>query len=265
MQPVEPQRLIARARILGDRIDTAGLERKDTLSINPLAFRAGRGFAVVFRYGVVVTVGLSPIEEDEIAAGLRMRVRSPLTRPEEETATIEIAPEHDDQVVPGGKIAIRQLTPERLIVIADILAKSTALAQNEIEVAAVFDLIEPLARRLAEKGRASGGRRAILKHIGSTLLVQHRVSGRVAVEEKPDVLWDQSGLERLYARTEDEYELRERTATLHRKLAVISETATVLTDLIQTNRSLRLEVVVVLLIALEIAINLLPLAHALNR
>jgi uncharacterized Rmd1/YagE family protein len=265
MQPVEPQRLIARARVLGDRIDTAGLERKDTLSINPLAFRAERGFAVIFRYGVVVTVGLSPIEEDEIAAGLRMRVRSPLTRPEEETATIEIAPEHDDQVVPGGKIAIRQLTPERLIVIADILAKSTALAQNEIEVAAVFDLIEPLARRLAEKGRASGGRRAILKHIGSTLLVQHRVSGRVAVEEKPDVLWDQSGLERLYARTEDEYELRERTATLHRKLAVISETATVLTDLIQTNRSLRLEVVVVLLIALEIAINLLPLAHALNR
>ncbi|MGH1570384.1 RMD1 family protein [Methylobacterium sp. P31] len=264
-QSAEPQRLIARARILGDRIDTAGLERTDTLSINPLAFRAGGGFAVVFRYGAVVTVGLSPIEEDAIAAGLRTRVRSPVTRPEEETATIEIGPDHDDHVTPGGRIAIRHLTPERLVVIADILAKSTALAQNEIEVAAVFDVIDPLARRLAETGRASGGRRAILKHIGSTLLVQHRVSGRVAVEEKPEVLWDQPGLERLYARIEDEYELRERTTTLHRKLAVIGETATALTDLIHTNRSLRLEIVVVLLIALEIAINFLPLVHTLKR
>ncbi len=60
-------------------------------------------------------------------------------------------------MTPGGRIAIRHLTPERLVVIADILAKSTALAQNEIEVAAVFDVIEPLARRLAETGRASGG------------------------------------------------------------------------------------------------------------
>ncbi|MGH1588060.1 RMD1 family protein [Methylobacterium phyllosphaerae] len=263
--PVEPQRLVARARILGDRIDTAGLERSDTLAINPLAFKVGCGFAVVFRYGVVVSVGLSPIEEEAMAAGLRPRVRSPVTRPEEETATVEIGPDHDDQVVPGGRIALRQLTPERLIVIADILAKSTALAQNEIEVAAVFDVIEPLARRLAETGRASGGRRAVLKLIGSTLLVQHRVSGRVAVEEKPEVLWDRPGLERLYARLEDEYELRERTATLHRKLTAIGETATVLTDLIHTNRSLRLEVVVVLLIALEIAITFLPLVHAVRR
>ena len=31
-------------------------------------------------------------------------------------------------------------------------------------------------------------------------LVQHRVSSHVAVEEKPDVLWDRPDLERLYAR-----------------------------------------------------------------
>ena len=79
------------------------------------------------------------------------------------------------------------------------------------------------------------------------------------------MLWDRPGLERLYARLEDEYELRERTATLHRKLTVIGETATVLTDLIHTNRSLRLEIVVVLLIALEIAITFLPLVHAVRR
>ena len=66
--------------------------------------------------------------------------------------------------------------------------------------------------------------------------MQQRVSGRVAVGEKPDVLWDRPDLERLYARLEDEYELRERGETLNRKIAVISDTATTLSDIIDTKR-----------------------------
>jgi uncharacterized Rmd1/YagE family protein len=81
------------------------------------------------------------------------------------------------------------------------------------------------------------------------------VSGRVAITEKPDALWDRPDLERLYARLEDEYELQERVDTLNRKLAVISETATTLADIIDTQRSLRLELIIVALIALEIIIT----------
>jgi len=81
------------------------------------------------------------------------------------------------------------------------------------------------------------------------------VSGRVAITEKPDALWDRPDLERLYARLEDEYELQERVDALNRKLAVISETATTLADIIDTQRSLRLELIIVALIALEIVIT----------
>ena len=117
-----------------------------------------------------------------------------------------------------------------------------------------FFRIEPLARELAEHGRTPGGRRAILKHIGNALLVQQRVSGLVAVAEKPDVLWDRPDLERFYARLEDEYELNERANLLTRKLTVITDTAKALADIIDTERSLRLELIIVALIALEIVI-----------
>jgi uncharacterized Rmd1/YagE family protein len=80
-------------------------------------------------------------------------------------------------------------------------------------------------------------------------------SGRVAVTEKPDVVWDRPDLERLYARLEDEYELKERAGALSRKLSVIAETAEVLTDIIDTRRSLRLELVIVVLIAFELVIT----------
>ena len=53
-----------RALLLGDRIDTSGLERTDVLSTTPLAFRAGKdGVVTVFRYGVVVLFGVSALEE----------------------------------------------------------------------------------------------------------------------------------------------------------------------------------------------------------
>ena len=81
---------------------------------------------------------------------------------------------------------------------------------------------------VAKGGRVLGGRVAILKHIGNALSVRHRVAGPVEVSEKPDILWDKPQLERLYARLEDEYELKERAESLNRKLAVVAETAQVL-------------------------------------
>ena len=248
-------RVTARALLIGDRLDTAGLERGDALSTTPLSFRAGaNGIVTLFRYGVVVLIGLSPIEEDEVVRGLAPRISGEFKRREEESALIELSGERDEQIPPGGPIYLKTLSHERLLVISEALAKSVVLARDEREVASVFDQIEPFARELADTGRIPGGRRTILRLIGNALLVQHRVSGRVAVAEKPDVLWDRPDLERLYARLGDEYELEERTDALNRKLAVIAETATALTDVIDTERSLRIEVAIVVLILLEIVI-----------
>ena len=99
----------------------------------------------------------------------------------------------------------------------------------------------------------------MLKLIGQALLVRHRMSGRVEVEEKPDVLWDRWDLERLHARLADEYELKERAGVLARKIEVVGETARALTDLLDVARSLRLEVMIVVLIVFEVLITLYEL------
>jgi uncharacterized Rmd1/YagE family protein len=259
--PVLGDKSAMRALLVGDRIDTTALERDATLptvSTLPLAVRAGaNGVAVVFRYGVVVFVGLTPAEENEFLKAVRNRIIGPFKarEREEETAQIEVSAEREDQIPPGGPIYVKDMALERLLLVAYALADSVVLARDEREVSSVFDTLEPFARELAEHGRTPGGRRAILKHIGNALLVQHRVSGRVAVAEDPDVLWDRPDLSRLYSRLKDEYELKERVDGLSRKLAVISETAQALTDMIDTQRSLRLEVLIVALIAFEIAIT----------
>ena len=252
--PAQPLRRV-RALLLGDRISTSGIDRALVVCPAPLTYRFGTdGFVTLFRYGVAVLIGLTPAQEEEVLRDLRSRVSRAVDTPEEETAFVVIDAAKDDQILPGGPITLKTLTPEHLIVVADAWAKSVVLARDEREVAAVFELVEPFARQLAEKGGTSGGRRAILKHIGNTLLVQHRVSGRVAVAEKPDLVWDRHDLERLAARLQDDYELKERAEALSRKLSVIAETAEVLTDIIDTRRSLRLEIIIVALIAIELVI-----------
>src|SRR6202022_4494847 len=252
--PAAPQ-MTVHALQIGDRINTAGFEGQ-ILSSAPLAVRVGsNGLAVVFRYGVAVLIGLSAAEEAEFLERVRARTYGKITPPEEEWAKIQVAKEAEEPIPVGGPIVVKEFSLERLLVVSDALAKSVVLGHDEREVANVFDTIEPFARELANLGKTSRNRTGLLKLMGNALLVQHRVSGRVAVGEKPDVLWDRPDLERLYARLEDEYELSERVETLNRKLAVIADTATTLSDIIDTKRSLRLEIIVVILIAFEIVIT----------
>jgi required for meiotic nuclear division protein 1 len=248
-------RVTAHALNVGDRINTMGFEG-EALSAVPLAIRVGKtGIAVLFRYGVAVLIGLSSEDEAGFLERLIPRIGGKFARFEEETAIVELANEAEDQVQAGGPIRLLNMSPERLLLIADVLAKSVELAQDEREVAKVFEIIEPFAKELADHGRTRRDRKGVLRLIGNALLVQQRVSGRVAIGEKPDALWDRPDLERLYARLEDEYELKERVDALNRKLAVVAETANTLADLIDTRRSLRLELIVVVLIAFEIVVT----------
>jgi len=250
------QALTARALLLGERIDTAGLERADLVSTSPLAFHVGQsGFAVLYRFGVAVLFGLSPLEEDEIVTKIGLRVAG-ASRDDDETLIIEATKDGEEKALPDGRLAIKDLSEARLLVVADVLAKSVALARDERRVNAVFDIIEPFAADLAARGAPPWKRKSMLVLIGQTLLVRHRVSGRVAVDDKPDVLWDRPDLERLYARLEDEYDLAPRARTLNAKIDVIGESARALTDLIDAARSVRLEWTIIILIAMEIVLTL---------
>jgi uncharacterized Rmd1/YagE family protein len=112
---------------------------------------------------------------------------------------------------------------------------------------------------MAESGRIPRARKPLLRLIGSALLAQHRVAGRVAFAEKPDVLWDNPELGRLYGRLEDEYEIVERGTLLAGKLDVIGTVAETFTDMIDTARSTRLEILITVLILAELVIAALEL------
>ncbi|HEY7977476.1 MAG TPA: RMD1 family protein [Rhizomicrobium sp.] len=257
---IEPAKIVetsaplrARAVLLGDRLTVDRSRYDNVLSTAPFCYREGAGFVVIFRYGVVVMIGVAPGEEEDVLAKCTPDVTHPMPI-EEERVPIDLRPGQDDGPTPAGVLHMGELSLARVLVLADILAKSVALARYEREIASVFDTIEPAANALATSGKLPTARKPLLKLIGAALLAQHRVSGRIAFAEKPDILWEEPELGRFYAKLEDEYEIVERGTLLNGKVTVVGSAAETFTDIIDTARSTRLELLIVLLIFAELVI-----------
>jgi uncharacterized Rmd1/YagE family protein len=261
LKPGDQEIWSVRAFLLGGRLDTRSFEPEGTIATTPLTFRLDGGTVFLFRYGVAVLVGVSPEAERKLLADLRPRIFEPLGMVETEQAVVSVQPNAEEQVDPSGAIVLREASPQRLQLVATALSKSLVLAHYESRIADVFDRIEPLADQLQMKARVGSQARELLQQIGYVLKTQQLMVGRVEVEEKPDVLWDHPHLERLYARLEDEYELRERSHAIERKLALIHDTVGTLLELVQQNRSLRLEWYVIILILIEIALSTYEVVH----
>lgn len=241
-----------RALLVGSRINMRGLS--DFVELDDLDTReTGAGF--VFRYGVVVLFGVAPEGERQFLESLQEHVIDPLPSPEIETATIELAP-GEEQVDAHGNIRLRELTPERLLLTATVLARSVVLGRDEMRIADIFDRIEPLVGALQQHGRVSHPIRRVMQQIGEVLAAQHRMVGRAQIGEKPEVLWDHPDLDRLYGRLEAEYELGDRARVIEHKLEVIGDAADALLNVIQDRRSVRLELAIIALIAFEVVVGL---------
>jgi uncharacterized Rmd1/YagE family protein len=247
--------LSVRTVLVGQRIDTKNLEQGPVLATAPLTIRAGReGRAVLLRYGVVVLFGLDPMEEDSFLNSLERLVVEPIEPAESETTRIHLESNTEDRVERSGAIVLSEANPERLQLVADILGKNAVLDHYEKGVAAVLDRIEPLAATLQSSGTFGSQGKELLQQIGGVLLTQQRMVGRVEVLDKPEVLWERPNLERIYAKLEDEYELRERSRVLDRKLDLIARTSETLLELVQNRRSMRVEWYILVLIVIEICI-----------
>jgi len=246
----------ARAVLVADRIDLRGWSAEDRLASHPLAVAVpGGGAAVMFRYGVVVFFDVTAEEESAFLGKIAQLTAGPLPAPETEEVEIRIDPRAREGMQ-GDRVQLAGDEIERMQIVADVLSKSVVLAFYEAQIAGSFDRIEPLARELDRGGHILVGSRELSRHIGAMLLTGHTMVGRAAVAEKPELLWDRPELEGLFIRLEDEFEIKERHATLGEKLDLITRTVQTLVQLQEGRHSLRLELYIVILIVAEILLSL---------
>src|SRR3569833_827679 len=168
-----------RALLLGGRLELKGLESGRVLPALPLMISAGEhGYAVLFRYGAVVLFNVAPVEEMSYLNHLRPLLRDPFDTPDTELTEITIDPSKDERVE-NTVLSVKDTSPERLQVVADIFAQSVVLAHYEQRVGGVFYRFVPLAFLLLLRVRTDYRYSELLRHIGGTLLIQHSTECRV--------------------------------------------------------------------------------------
>ncbi len=242
-----------RACLISERLHLRGFYGSPP-EFAPLVVPTGAsGLAMLFRYGAVVLFNMSDVEQKAFLEELRPRMEKPLRRAEIEDIRIFASNTQAEGMTADG-IGITDLSLQRLKVIAIVLARSVALQRYEATMAEAFDVVEPLAQQIEREGGGTRILKDLLRHIGGSLLVQTKMIGRVEIQDKPDLLWDQPELERLYLRLEMEYELRDRNTVLERKLALISHTAETTLNLLHNRRMLRVEWYIVILIVIEVVL-----------
>ncbi len=252
------QNFLVRAVQVARRISLRRFPSDSALAVTPMIFPQGDGYVVLFRYGVVVFINVPPLEQQYlIDETLRSYLEDEITDGEEESIEVGIVAGQDERVQ-GGRITLRESSIPRFQILAEVLARSVILAGYEARISRSFDMVEPLAEKLASnRGPRAGGK--LLETIGTSLVTEHDMVGRAVVTEKPDLLWEHFELEGLYLVLEDEFELHERDRALARKIDLVSRTAQTSLELLQAKRSLRVEWYIVILIVVEIGLTLFDL------
>ena len=251
--------IATRALLLGQSIELRRVNQVQILSRDPMMIEVeGGGHAVLFRFGVAVLFDVPESAAKSLLTRLQAVIHDPFASPAIEELDIRIVPDAEEQFL-NGELVLQLMDIPRYQVVADILAKSAFLDYYEQNTSGAFDRIEPLAMRMQSGGRLPRHARKLMRHIGEVLRVQHHMVGRAQVGEKPDVLWENPELDRLWKRLESEYEIGERQIALERKLEMLSGTAETLLGMLQDRRTLRVEWYIVILILVEIFLTLYEL------
>lgn len=261
LQP-PPTLFVGRSKIhvrsicIGGDIDTRSLRKTRSLSASPLTLEAGSGgCATVFRYGAIVFFNVKPIEETTFLSGLSALIQRPAATPMVEEVELTLSSDGHESAE-ENTLFVPDFSLPTLQVVAEVLARSVVLERFEGSVGNTFDTLQPMAAGLGSGRITRINYRSLLKRLGDVLLDQQEMVGRIAITDKPDVLWDHPELERLYARLNDEFEISDRYEVVEAKLNLIGRTVQTSIDLVQSRRSLRLEWYVVILFIAEIGLTL---------
>lgn len=246
----------ARALRLGSRLNLAGLEAGfaglETLNRSPLVLRLrSGGVAALFVYGTVVFIGGTSDEQQDLLDRLADRVEDRIDTATVVASTIERGA---GAKFSGDHITSKNGSLPSLIAFADTLAKNVAIAFEEEEVRKLLLALEPFTGNLADSGRLPFGRRRMLRTVGEVFRTHRRLLERVDVEEKPEWPAGQGEANHLWERLAEAHHLRKRARSVSSRLEAIEVMMGGLTDLINAQRELRVELLIVLLIATEIAI-----------
>jgi uncharacterized Rmd1/YagE family protein len=216
---------------------------------------AAGGTVFVYSFGAIVFHNMGQAGRE--AELLRLR-RTPMNRSDAQV----IADEFVVREVPGARpevgpssLVVDELNSERSSMIALTVAQSVAMEYYERIVDQMFEDTSRFAERLEESGNMSMRTGKLHKFIGQAIITRSEVLSVLHLLDKPDVLWDDPGAERIYEEMRLDLDLVDRYDALEQKLRGVQDALSLVTEVARDRRLVWLEASIVLLIVFEIVLS----------
>jgi uncharacterized Rmd1/YagE family protein len=219
-------------------------------SKSELSLRLGEGHVFLFAFGSVVFVGVDSTKAEVFLGDLVTYVdgRSDYVT---DDFQLVVDPQAKEKVY-FERIVLQDLTPQKLRLISLVLAQSTTLEHFEQQVETLLDRCAAFTDAIAQGGSWRGPVKEILRFLGLGLATRRQIVSNLAILDSPDIVWEDPALDTLFQEHKANFELTARYRTVEHKLRLVHESVEVLVDLSNTRQAHVLEIVVIVLIAVEV-------------
>ena len=242
---------------LGDRLDLK--ELKNNLAYNciyadptELMYDTDNdSYIGIFDYGSIVFFGVDNSAQTNIINSVRTILNLDKAELKRENFDVEIDPEASYKVI-FDRLIIKALTIDIAKIIMLNIAQSVALdyyiEQSNILLSQTFQF----SLELEEKGKFSIKGKKLLKYIGRLLNLKNKITQNIYIFDSPNLTWNDEYLNVINTDISRELDIKLRHSSLQDSLNTVRENLEILKDINQHSHSSTLELIVIILIAIEI-------------
>lgn len=221
-------------------------------------------YAFIYKYGSVVFFNVpDDLQERELSAIQEYRAPSALPRASDvfllevldpmqaQETGIQTNRAYFDRVVVSG------LTYQSIRLACLLLAESTALDYYEAVVENLLEQTNAYSKKLRQLGTLIKDSEDFIRFIGMCLDIKQEIISNLYIVDSPDETWEVAELDRLHQDFKLLLEVDARYRAMDYKIRIIQESLEVLVDLSHAKRATRLDIIIIVLIAIEIVLSLL--------
>lgn len=154
-------------------------------------------------------------------------------------------------------IILESEDPLILLAFSFALAQSIKLITFEESVDKTIKNTGYIPKDLSEKGKISLSRKAISQNMGNLFIARSSINLKTDFLGEPEFFWENPAFESYYIKAATYLEIQKRVDVLNKRLDVIRELFEMLGDELRHQHSSILELIIIWLIAIEIAIVLI--------
>jgi len=138
--------------------------------------------------------------------------------------------------------------------ISHALAQSVKLIVLERSVSKILEKTSPIQKELANTGSVSLSKKEISKQIGQLFSERYSINLHSDILDTPEFFWRRPSYEPLYLMTAEFQDISVRQGILNHRLDIIQELYNILSNELNYKHSARLEITIVVLIAIEVVL-----------